>query len=341
MQSHVNINMSEDWMNDRLGVDFSEDFWLDPVRRTENRRELSRELYRKYGEVGLGEAEPLPVPIASDEYGHRFMPKLFGCDVVYMPNQAPGAIHIDWDIDKMESFTAPDIDKNDVVKKMIADAEELKRKYGHCHGGINMGSPLNVAVALFGENFLTCCAEQPETATHVLMEIAKTQFALIEKVCRAIEPEAFPVRPMSYGSGNCPAIMLSPRMYRRVVLPVDKWMRGQCDYYGLHHCGVFDKYAELYTELKPDSLDVGGGSDYTLLRKYFPDTPASFIVNAEYIEGASTESIDYTVRNIVENGGPVNLISHLWCADLSRNTTDDNIYDLWRSIEKQGLASGS
>ena len=38
----VNINLGEKWTNRRLGVDFGRDFRRDPVKRTENNREISR-----------------------------------------------------------------------------------------------------------------------------------------------------------------------------------------------------------------------------------------------------------------------------------------------------------
>ena len=40
MLEYVQIGFSEDWYNDRFDADFTEDFWIDPVKRTESYRDF-------------------------------------------------------------------------------------------------------------------------------------------------------------------------------------------------------------------------------------------------------------------------------------------------------------
>ena len=188
-----------------------------------------------------------------------------------------------------------------------------------------MGSPMNVAVSVFGDLFLYACAAHPQVATHVLQVIAQTELILYRDYCHRVEPETYALDPIVFGYGNCPAVMLSPGMYADVVLPVDLWIRGQVGQFHLHHCGVLDAYREVYARLDPDSLDVGGGTDYRLMRDVFPNTPSSFIVNTELIEGRNQDEVDGVVRDIVNNGGPEELITALWLADFSTRMTDDNV----------------
>lgn len=74
-----------------------------------------------------------------------------------------------------------------------------------------------------------------------------------------------------------------------------------------------------------------------LRAKTFPDTVCSYIVNPEFYEGKSKEEIDALVRNIVINGGPTDKISILRTYGVSRNATNDNVMDLYSSIERQGF----
>jgi hypothetical protein len=336
MQEYANISLSEDWYNNRLGVSFAEDFWADPVRRTENFMQLEYEKAKKYPQLGLGNLNPRPAPVASDQYAHRFMAKLFGCEIVYTVNQAPSAVSLNLEIEELAEYPMPDLHKNEVLKKAISDADILRRKYGYVSGGINTGSPLNVAVTVFGESFLASCAGEPDIAQHILMMIAKTEIRLIYEYTQYID-ESFNISPLNLGYGNCPAVMLSPALYKKVVLPVDLWYRQQCKHFYLHHCGVFDKYAELYTALSPASLDVGGLSDYRKLRKYFPDTMCSYIINSESIEGHSREYIDAVIHGVITDGGPADKISALWSYGISKNATDDNLIDFRTSAKRQGL----
>ena len=336
MQEYPDISLSEDWHNDRLGVGFEEDFWIDPVRRTENHMQIAYETAKKYPHLGLGSLDPAPAPLASDQYSHRFMAKLFGCEIVYKKNQAPSALSLDLEIEELASFPMPDLHKNEILKKAVSDAGILKRKYGHVSGGINTGSPLNVAVTVFGESFLASLVGEPDVARHILMVIAKTEIRLIYEYSQRID-ENYGISPLHMGYGNCPAIMLSPELYKRVVLPVDLWVRQQSDYFHLHHCGVFDDYAKLYTALSPASLDVGGGSDYRKLRQYFPRTPCSYIINPESIEGQPRENIDAVVRDAVTNGGPAESISVLRSYGMSKNATDENLVDFRTSAKRQNF----
>ena len=158
----------------------------------------------------------------------------------------------------------------------------------------------------------------------------------MHEFCNIVQPD-YPLAPYHVGLGNCPAVMLSPAVYREVVLPDNLWLRQQCSNFSLHHCGVFDKYAELYVELAPDSLDVGAGSDYKLLRKYFLNTPCSFIVDNGQIEGRTREEIDEVVRHIITDGGPIGCISRLRAYGISRYATDENLYDFRTSAKRLGV----
>jgi len=131
--------------------------------------------------------------------------------------------------------------------------------------------------------------------------------------------------------------MFSPELYRKVILPVDLWLRQMFKNFGIHHCGKFDRYAELYTTLTPDSLDVGGGSDYTILRRHFPTTQCTFIVNPEHFEGRSTAEIDRLVKGIATDGGPTEYIVNLHTYGVGAGATDDNIVDLRTSLKRQGI----
>jgi len=336
MNEYINFELSEQWYNDRFGTDFSEDFWTDPIRRTESYRELTYQVAKRFPSLGLGSLEPTPDPKAADQYGHRFVPKLFGCDMVYTRNQAPACISHDYDFDVLAELDMPDLARSDVFKKGLSDAKELKAKYGFVHSAINAGGPVNAAVSIFGESFIACCVAEPEIAQHVMMVIAKTIIRLNYEFEDAINPPTI-VERRSSGLGNCPVIMFSPKVYQEVIQPVELWYRQQFRSFGLHHCGVFDQYAQVYTALKPDYMDIGGGSDYKILRKHFPNVGCTFIVNPELYEGKTTAQIDALVKGIVTDGGPTEHIIGLHTYSVGKNATDDNIVDLRTSIVRQGL----
>jgi hypothetical protein len=321
----VVVTFSPTWFHYNFGVDYCEQTWADAVERAERGRELARSLFARFGDVGIGCKDPDPNPNVSDAYGNYFMPALFGCEIVYPADQAPGNVRLDASFEEMRELRVPDFAESPVIRRALSEADALKARYGFCHGGICMGSPINVAMNVYGEQFLMACALEPEIAQHVLRVIAECEFKLYREVCAAIAPDEFPLPGMVFGYGNCPAVVFSPRMYREVILPVDKWVRGQVAEFHLHHCGVFDDYIDIYAELTPASLDIGGGSDYHAIRKAFPDTPCSLIVNAPDIEGRTASEVDNLIGGMVEGAAPADKITLMWVAEVSERISDDTV----------------
>ena len=74
----LTLSMSYQWYNRFAGLSFEESAITDPIKRTETMRECSRYLNRRFGDVGLGSADPEPEPVASVFHGDRFVAALFG-----------------------------------------------------------------------------------------------------------------------------------------------------------------------------------------------------------------------------------------------------------------------
>lgn len=330
----VIVTFSPTWFNRNYGMDFSESTWDNPIERVERGREMARLQYDRFSDVGLGCAEPGPAPVFSDAYGNYFMPALFGCPVSYHEDQAPASQALEATIEDLRELEVPDFDTNPVMRRALSEAKTLKDRYGFCHGGINTGSPINVAVNVFGQEFLMACAAEPETAQHVMMVIAETEFRLYREISAVIAPSEFPLDDMVFGYGNCPAIMFSPRLYREVILPVDKWVRSKVASFHLHHCGVFDGYIDIYKELTPASLDIGGGSDYKAIRDAFPETPFSMIVNAPDVEGRTTSEVDNLIGSMVEGAAPAERITHLWVGEAGDVIEDETVRALRTAHER-------
>ena len=329
----VVVTFSHSWAYHHLGVDYSEQTWQDPVDRTERAREVQRALHDRFGDVGIGSKDPEPNPTV-DAYGNYFMPALFGCKMKYPPDQAPGFAAIEASFEDMKQLEVPDFEMNPIMRRAMAEVEVLRKRYGFCSGSICLGSPLNVAVNVYGEQFMMACALEPEGAQHVLRVIAETEFKIYREFSAVVAPQDHPLTDIPFGYGNCPAIMFSPKTYRDVILPVDKWVRSQVGSFGLHHCGVFDDYIDLYRELNPSALDIGGGSNYRAIRQAFPDIPFSLIVNAPDIEDKSSSEIYDHVGAMVEGAAPVEQISFLWVAEVSASIDDETVRAVRTSNER-------
>jgi hypothetical protein len=323
----VEVTFAPAWWRAKYGMDFGESAWLDPIRRTELDRERRRRLYERFGEVGLGEADPPPRPNI-EAYGHRFMAALYGCEIRYLPDQDPAALAVPGAAGRMASLRAPDLAESSVVRQAFAEAKILRERYGSCDGSINIGGPLNNAVSVFGEEILSACLADPPLAWRTLQVMAETVLAVYDGVMCAINGQEVTTPRPGWGIGNCPVCMISPETYRAVALPVDRWLRGQFRDFGLHHCGVFHPYAEVYAELQPTGLDVGWGSDLRRVREVFPSTPMSLMVEASALAGKGERELDALVTQTAGAAAPLEFVTKLWVAEIGPGTSDETVRSL-------------
>jgi hypothetical protein len=316
------IDFSPKWYHDRFGLEFTERYWQDPIARTELNRSMRRVLREAFADVGLGEADPKPMPNI-DAYGHRFMSAYWGCRIHYQPDQAPAAIALDDPAGRVESLQPPPIDTSLVVERALKEANLLAGRYGGCDGGINYGSPLNNAVSVLGEEILAAIVERPAAAQRILRYMGEAILALHDRVTAPINGTPPSPRRAIGGLGNCPVCMISPQSYEQVVLPVDRWFLGQIGCRGLHHCGAFHPYAEVYKKLEPDGLQIGYLSDRRISRAAFPNTPISLLLEASAIAGQTPARVQSLVHEMVDQAAPRHLITDIAVIDVGPEVSDE------------------
>ena len=323
----VQVTFAPLWWRHHYSMSFDEKVLCNPIVRTEREREQRRLLFERFGDVGLGERDPQPHPMVDGAYGHRFMAALWGCEIIYLPDQAPAAVVLPDAAARMHGLDLPDLGCSDVVRKYLVDARTLQDHYGGCDGAINLGGPLNNAVSVLGEAMLAACAGEPAQARAVLMRMAEACLWVFDHlVCRVNRNGAN--RARSLGIGNCPVCMISPRTYERVVLPVDRWYREHFDTCALHHCGIFHPYAQVYQPLRPDHLDVGWGTELRRVRAAFPTHLMSIEIQARALLGTSIAELDAMVMQLLQAAAPVERITHLWVAEVGPDVPDDIIRHL-------------
>ena len=316
------IDFSPKWYHDRFGLDFTERFWLDPIARTELNRTMRRVLRETFPDVGLGEADPKPIPTI-DAYGHRFMSAYWGCQIHYQPDQAPAAIALDDPAEQVESLQPPAMGTSPVVERALKEAHLLADRYGGCDGGINYGSPLNNAVSVLGEEILAALVERPAAAQRILMLMGEAILALHDRVTAPINGTPPSPRRAIVGLGNCPVCMIAPRTYQEVVLPVDRWFIGQISGRGLHHCGAFHPYAEVYKALEPDGLQIGYLSDRRVSRAAYPTTPISLLLEASAIAGQTPARVQDLVHEMIDQAAPEHLVTDVAVVDVGPEVSDE------------------
>ena len=128
----VELVFNPNWWYQTVGVSFAESFYLDAETRIQNDVTMRRVLYERYGELGLGEADPQPRPIIGSEHvaGGFVIPALLGAEIAFAADAAPQPKPVDLSIGEIEALEKPDFLEAWPMRHLIADMDTLEAKHG-------------------------------------------------------------------------------------------------------------------------------------------------------------------------------------------------------------------
>jgi uroporphyrinogen-III decarboxylase len=320
-KTHARPTFSEAWFNRHYGLEFGQRYYTDAIFRTEQDQEALRLVYERFGALGLGQENPTPHPHL-EICGHRFLPALLGCEVIYQSDQAPAVEHLSANSpEEIAKIPKPDLATSRWAAEFRAQAKTLVSRYGEVDATINHGGPLNVATNALGSEAFLCLAEPTEEFRAFLRMIAELCVETYDHLTRAFNPHLDPGRHLFLG--NCPVMMLDPTTYRDEVFPADLYLRSRVQKFGLHHCGSMDRYLSHYQALGPcEYIEVGWGSDVAKVREAFPSTTLDLMINIPAVQAMPWTDLRVTLRQMVSQAAPRALIRDIFMADIGPDVPD-------------------
>ena len=87
----VELVFNPNWWNKTAGISFDRSFYLDPQARIENDVLMRKVLHQRYGDLGMGEADPRPRPVIGSLHvaGGFVIPALLGAEIMFAADAAP------------------------------------------------------------------------------------------------------------------------------------------------------------------------------------------------------------------------------------------------------------
>ena len=331
-KTYARPTFSEAWFHTNYGMTFGEKYCSDPIFRTEQDREARRLLYDRFGKAGIGEKDPQPHPHL-EVCGHRFLPGLFGCEIVFQDDQAPSYHHLPvTSVAEVAAIPRPDLESNRWAQEFRRQGAILLSKYGFTDAAINYGGPLNGAVAILGNEGLLYLSESPEIMTRFMSMIADVCVESHDTLTVEFDPKAAAHRQLFIG--NCPVMMISPATYRQVVLSADLHYRKQIRSFGLHHCGQMDKYLDAYQELQPVSfIEVGWGSNVAAVHHAFPDSKLDLMINVYDLQNMSRQATRELMVKMVREAGSLSCLRDVWVADIGPEVPDETVLNFVEAVD--------
>jgi len=327
------------WFHERFGLRFGERYHRDPVHRTEQDREAARLLWEAFGDLGLGEEDPPPRPhlrIAGD----RFLPALFGCEIVYLEERPPANRHLPrTGPEHLPPIAPPDLDTNPWAEEVRRQAGALTARYGAVDATMDLGAPLPTLASVYGAAaFLALADDRPE-ALAALQLAARTMVEVYDRLLRPLDPRLPAERRLWLRNCNVP--MVSPRSYLRQVLPADLLVRHAAAHLSLHHCGVADRHLEAYRSLAPlERLEIGWNSDLGAVRRAFPDTPLDVLLTAYDVAGMDEDGLRETAVIVARDAGPRALVGEVRMVDVGPDIPDDVVRRFVHVVDEELARAG-
>ena len=296
----VHVSFSPDWFASRMGLDLGERWHRDPIHRRESFVGMAKALNAEFPRLRLG-GEPEEIRGGlSQAYTCAPVAALFGQEVRFGSVSWPENERRQLDDAAAEALEEPDVEAHPLYADIIRQADIVEREWGAVEGELNYQGVLNTAFRLRGEGIFTDMAAAPERAHRVLGVATRTTMRFADAVYARQARSG--VRKDYFVTSNCVVNMISEAHYREFVLPYDRMLSDHWPYFGIHNCGwTVDAYAGAYAEIRElGYLDFGVRSDLRRLRKLFPRTVLTLILNPDDVVGKSHAEMGRLLRGVAD-----------------------------------------
>jgi uroporphyrinogen-III decarboxylase len=304
---------------------------MNPDIKISQLRSMDEKLRQRFSWYGA--YKPTAPSYAIEPFGHRFVPALFGCDIIYEDSTAPWAEHrilTPEHIDAMPLLTLDEFKQDERVREVARQIHYSRKKYGWCSAQQNLGSVMNTAIYLRGMELFSDFYERPETI-HKLMNLITNRMILAYEYGKEMDGKA-----SDTGVGNCSVCMISPQTYDEFIYPYDHAMMELAQkntvHFGVHHDSNATSYLESYRKFEHlHHLDIGFDTDIPMYREAFPLQNLNIYFYTNFIIEHTPQEIKETVSSLAASSGS-SAATWFTCADIDARISDEKITALYEAI---------
>lgn len=335
----LGVGFYPDWWLQNFGIAFGREYYHNPDYRVEAQGKMQKALYERFGDVGLGNADPAPRPLIT--FGMVMLPAIFGCEIVYEEGALPWAMPMNLSKDACDKLKRPDLTRVSPMKEVLAQIEYLTSKYGRVVGDINTTGVQNLALKLRGDELYIDFFEDPGFSHRLLKFCTECIIDLWQLIYPITGTGAVDVTPMCdpaiYCIPNCTVEQISGATYEEFGLPYDNMLSAVCKPFGIHHCGNLDPVVEGYARVNNlVFMEAGFGTNFAEARRILgPDVAFNARVSPVLMKNGTADEIEAVVKDAIDQGDPLSNFS-IDTVGLTHGVPDENI----RMARKTAMACG-
>ncbi|MBU0513817.1 MAG: hypothetical protein KJ621_03500 [Proteobacteria bacterium] len=339
----LGVGFYPDWWHQNYGVSFGREYYDDPDYRVEAQAKIQRALYERFGDVGLGQAEPAPRPVIT--FGMVMLPAVFGCEIIYKDDALPWAMPLNLSKEECDRLARPDLTKVSPMKEMFGQIDHFKSKYGRVVGDINTTGVQNLALKLRGDELYIDYFEDPEFSHRLLRFCTECMIDLWQLIYPITGTGAVDVTPMCdpsiYCVPNCTVEQISGDTYEEFGLPYDRILAQACHPFGIHHCGHIDSVIDRYARIEHlVFIEAGFGSDFAAARKILgPEVAFNARISPVLMKNGTPDEVTAAVKDAIDQGAPLTNYS-VDTVGLTFGTPDENVRAARQTAIEYGRLDG-
>ncbi len=339
----IEFVFNPNWWHSTAGISFERPFYFDAATRISDDVTMRRVLHRRFGDLGLGEADPQPRPVAGSMHvaGGFVIPALLGAEIRFSAGEAPQPLPVRLAPKQIEQLEKPDFRTTSPMRELIAGWDALEAGYGRLIGDLNTDGLLNAAYHFYGQNLFVDFYEAParvrrllEIVGELIVDVASYVRGRTGSCSIAVNRMAARVDRRLFVHANCSVQMISPKSYRELHQPVEQRMAARIRPFGIHHCGDnMHRAASLYAGLGLAFADVGWGSDVAACRAALPDAFLSLRLSPIRMLNCTPQEMAADAERLLSAAAPLDKAG-LCCINMDYGTPDDNLFAVYEVVER-------
>jgi hypothetical protein len=319
MRTAITVTFSPAWWDANYYAESGRRLDLSAVAgRKEDGRLRHEFLLRRYGGVdlaGLRGVKDAYRRTGAEDYGTVMLPGLLGCRI----GKKDGywwAEEANYTGAQLLALDVPDPAVTYPFTMALEQLERIEAAIGrenlvNPYETVNIQGPLNIALKLRGDRFLTDMLENPAMA-HRALDLSTR---MVERVVEFFRQRFGPLQvrhDYGYCIAHCPLVMISPAMYEEFVLPYEnrladrtEYVTGRANAFELHHCtSVIDPYLPAYKKVRHLSKIDGGdlATDFRRVKRELPGVRVDVNIDSFRIRFQSMDEFLGDVNRLLDDG---------------------------------------
>jgi hypothetical protein len=320
------IGFTPAWYRQHLDINFGEHFHTDPAYRRECIVKMRAELKRRFPGTRIGgiDRPDAPLDLLTGTYGACTVAAIYDVPIVYAENNWPNCAHAYLRDEQLARLEPPDLDRNPHFAQLMAQVEWIAAREGRVEGFINWQGVLNNAQRLRGQQLLMDMLEEPAKAQHLFACVSETMIQGIRRLHERQRASGVDMRFVTVS--NCLVNMVSPKVYRDLLLPFDQKLAAVYGSIGIHNCAwSATPYLEAYAQVPGVGyIDMGIKSDLARAKALFPTARRAVMYTPMDAANRTLPAIEADFARMAREYAPCDVV----IADLEAGTSDARIVEL-------------